>query len=244
MELGNLKNEVSHWLTFETTSGVDPSSGVVSNLFLLSLWLAKATKTHIAFRFKVGKEAAEDLTRMARYLDQFEYVEGSTHEKFDNDDLRKAGQYFQAMFSMPVDTRLVMAQILTLNGCWQSHWHSAISLFAAASETLLTYLKAPGLTERLATAYACLLHTAKHERDSAYLDFRECYETRSDIVHGRGLNVPKADRLAKVVRWQNLLRNLWIHILGDPSLIAVLNGDDALREAHIAPIVKGYSPPP
>lgn len=243
-EFGNLRNEVSHWLTFETSEGIKPSPGVVSNLFLLSLWLTKSTKTHVAFRFKIGKEAAESETGVVRLLDRFQYVEGSTHTKFDDHDLRKAGSYFQAMLKIPPDTRLFMGQILTLNVCWQLHWHAAILFSATATETLLTYSESPGLTKRLSVAYACLLHTTQQDRDVAFSDFRECYKTRSDIVHGRTLNIAKSDRLERVVRWQNILRTLWAHILTNPILIGVLNGDDMQREAYIAPLVSGYVPPP
>lgn len=243
LELRNLPDEVSHWLVFETSEGAEPS-GALANLFLLALWLARPTRTHIAFRFEIGKEAAETYTTMARLYDRFEYVKGSTDAKFNDADLVKASAMFQQLLTIQSDTRLFMAQIITLNACWQFHWHAAIVLFASATETLLTYSEAPGLTKRLAVAYACLLHTAKRDRDAAFSDFRECYKTRSDVVHGRGLNIPKADRLAKVVRWQSLLRSLWVHVLQNPSLILILNGDDAHREAYIAPVVRGYSPPP
>lgn len=243
LELASLPDQVSHWLTFESNSR-GHSSGALANLLMLSLWLAKSTKTHVAFRFKVGKDETTNETGIARLFDCFQYVEGSTHAKFEDADLRQAGAFFAALLDIPADTRLFMGQILTLNGCWQSHWHAAIALFASATETLLTYSEAQGLTKRLAVAYACLLHNDKNDRDAAYAEFRECYKTRSDIVHGRSLSVPKIERLAKVVRWQNLLRSLWGRILRDPDLVAMLNGDDVQRAGHITPMVKGYTPPP
>ena len=78
-EFGRLRNEISHWLTFETSEGVNPSPGLISNLFLLSLWLTKPTRTHVAFRFKIGKELAESETGVTRLLDRFQYVRIDAH---------------------------------------------------------------------------------------------------------------------------------------------------------------------
>jgi hypothetical protein len=243
-ELNGLPDKQSHWATFEVTENGQLSSAEVTNLMLLALWLAKATEIKAAYRFEIGKEKAEGVLGMTRLFDQFQYVKGSTHKKFEDKDLQSASSYFKAMLTIQRDTRLFMAQILTLNACWQHQWHAAILFFATATEALLTYSESHGLTKRLAIAYACLLHIAKADRDAAFSDFRECYATRSDIVHGRSLKIPKTDRLANVVRWQNLIRNLWVHILQKPKLVAVLNGSDAQREAYIAPMVNGYVPPP
>jgi hypothetical protein len=241
-EQRRINEDVTHWLCFEQSDGDALSSAEKANLFILALWLAKPTKTEMSFRFEIGFDAAQDETIMYRLLDRMQFVQGAVEAKYTDDDIVVASVYFLALKAVTKPGRLNDAMILTLQGCWQGRWQAALVLSAAAAEALLTSSKKRGLTHRLSVAYACLLHTIKVDRDAAYSEFKDCYAGRSDVVHGRGMNVAEADRLKLVVRWGTVLRALWRHILVTPGLIATLEGTDMQREVFLEAVTAGYVP--
>jgi hypothetical protein len=235
----------SHWLTHEVTAGVVPSAGEVENLFLLSLWLVKPHRAQIAFRFEIGLEGAEGNKSRQRLLDRFMWVPGSIHLDFETVDLQSAAQFYGTLAALcSARLRLNDALLLTLSGCWSHAWQVSLICHAAAAEAILTYSTGPGITRRLATAFACLTESQATKRDLAFREFTSLYLTRSDIMHGRTHNVAVSDRLPTLVRFQDLLRKLWTAVCSSPPLIQVLEGSDAQREIHFKAIQQGYTPPP
>jgi hypothetical protein len=203
--------------------------------------MAEPTRAHIEFRFEIGFEDAAGYTQVSRQHDRMQWVRGAVAEGHIDDDIATATRHYQALLAIGRNGRLNDALILTLQGCFQTRWQAALMLFVAAAEALLTSSKRPGLTKRLALAYACLLHTDKVDRDAAYDEFSECYAGRSDVVHGRGSNIAQTDRLKLVARWSTLLRDLWSHVLVTPRLVAILEGTDAQRAAFFQTVTKGYT---
>lgn len=238
-----LVDEVTHWLNFEVIDGASRSTAEITNLFLLALWIVKATKTEVSFRFEFGEIESHEFNSVVCVLDRFQWVPGVTDDRFDDADLDQATAYFQTLLGIADSGRLNHALLLTLAACWSNRWQVALMLAAAAAETLLTYSTGPGLTRRLALAYACLVAQAPQDRDAAFREFIACYVVRSDIVHGRGMRIPETDRLAELVRWQHLMRSAWRAILETPTLIAVFEGTDAQREAWMKAATSSYSPP-
>lgn len=235
----------SHWLSYEWSTGDVPSAGELENLVLLSLWLVKPTRSQIAFRFKIGCGGAEGDNSRSRLLDRFLWIPGSIHPDFEDSDLQAAAQFYQTLTVRSAERgRLNDALLLTLAGCWSHAWQVALICHAAAAEALLTYSTGPGVTRRLAASYACVTEFARNKRDVAFLEFKDLYSNRSDIMHGRTHNIASTDRLPTLVRFQSVLRRLWTVVCASSTLIAILEDSDARREAHFQALQIGYTPPP
>jgi hypothetical protein len=234
-----------HWLTFHWNEGNEPSPAETVNLALVALWLVKPTRSHVAFRFELGHEAAAGEKSRSRLFDRFAWVPSATHMEFDDSDLESASSYYPALRNICcAGSRLNDALILTLTGCWSHQWQAALICHAAAAEALLTYSTAQGITRRLATSYACLVETQSASRDAAYRAFRTLYSVRSDIMHGRTHNVPPSERLPFLARFQDVLRMLWRAVISSPQVISVLEDSDAQREHYFSQLTSGYTPPP
>ena len=235
----------AHWLIFDWIDGTFPSPAEVTNLMLLSLWLVKPTRSYIAFRFELGRDAAGSEKARRRMLDRFAWVTGAIHADIEDMDLKSASAYYSALVtSCRARARLNDALLLTIAGCWSHAWQVALICHAAAAETLLTYETGRGITGRLAKSYACLTESDSTKRDAAYREFSTLYSARSDIMHGRTHNVVTTDRLPTLIRFQEVLRRLWRVVLTTPSLSAVLEGTDAQRKAHLHALEAGYTPGP
>ena len=241
------RNEIffaEHWLIFSWTEAAEPSPAETVNLVLLSLWLVKATKTHVAFRFKLGRPPGVSGTSRARLLDRFQWVRDTTEEVFDTADLQLASIYYRALFDLNCARgRLNDALLLTLSGCVARRWQVALICLAAAAETLLTYDTGAGITRRLATTYACLVKTDVARRNAAFTEFQELYAIRSDIVHGRGGNIAPADRLPVLAAFADMMRKLWRAAIQSDALLAALEGTDEQRRRHFTEICSSYLPP-
>ena len=232
-----------HWLNFDWLEGAIPAPAEITNLVLLSLWLVKPTRTHIAFRFELGRDAAVNEKSRKRLLDRFTWVAGATHTDIDDIDLKTASSYYSRLAALcPARGRLNDALLLTISGCWSHAWQVALICHAAAAEALLTYATGPGITRRLAKSYACVTETDAAKRSIAYREFVELYSVRSDIMHGRTHNVAATDRLPTLIRFQEVLRRLWRAVLSDPALPTVLEGTDTQREAHLQALERGFVP--
>lgn len=233
-----------HWLTFRWNEGDVPCPAETVNLALVALWLVKPTRSHVAFRFELGHEAAAAEKGRFRLFDRFAWVPGATHDEFEDSDLQSVSSHYPALRDICcAGGRLSNALMLTLAGCWSHHWQPALICHAAAAEAILTYATGPGITNRLATSYACLVETQANARDAAFIEFRELYSVRSDIMHGRTHKVPESERLPILARFQGTLRTLWGYVLSSPQLITVLDGTDSLREAWFLSLQCGYTPP-
>jgi hypothetical protein len=192
-----------HWLVFEWKTGEEPSAGEVVNLFLLALWIAKPTRSHVAVRFEVSRDLSGSPGGRYRMLDRFNFVPGAVADRLEDSDLSAAASYFPLCRALRLaDKRLVNGLLLTFAGCTATHWQVAFVCHAGAAEALLTHDTGRGITRRLATSYACLVESAKSSRDLAFTEFAELYEVRSDIMHGRAHRI--ARRLTGFPLWDAL----------------------------------------
>ena len=234
-----------HWLAFEWKTGEEPSAAEVVNLFLLALWIVKPTRSHVAVRFEVSSDLNHSPGGTYRMLDRFNFVPGAVADRVEDSDLSAAASYFLLCRALRLaDKRLVNGLLLTFAGCTATHWQVAFVCHAGAAEALLTYDTGRGITRRLATSYACLVESAKANRDLAFTEFAELYEVRSDIMHGRAHRITSADRLPTLGRLEGLLRRLWRAILSSPShVVDALEGTDSDRAAYLNQLQSGYSPP-
>jgi hypothetical protein len=233
-----------HWLTFAWTEAAENSPAETVNLVLLSLWLVKPTKTHVAFRFKLGRDSGTCGEGRTRLLDRFQWIRDATEEAFDTADLLSAATYYRALATLNrTRGRLNDALRLTLSACVARQWQVALICFAAAAETVLTYDTGGGITRRLASAYACLVESEAARRDVAFAEFRKLYAIRSDIVHGRAGNVAPQERLLMLADFADLMRNLWRAAIQSDTRIAALEDADAQRRAYFAVLGAHYSPP-
>jgi hypothetical protein len=233
-----------HWLTFRWDEGAEPSPAANVNLVLLALWLVRPTKTHVAFRFQLGPNSTTTGSGRSRLLDRFQWIPGATYDQFDTRDLQLASDYYKVLCDLHCNRgRLNDALVLTLSGCCSRQWQVALICYAAAAETLLTCASGGGVTKRLSIAYACLVETELHRRNSAFKEFRALYSIRSDIMHGRAHSVPANDRLPSLANFADMMRKLWLVVISSSPVIEALEGADAQRKAYIDQISVGYSPP-
>ncbi len=236
-----------HWLTFEWSTGKQPSAAEVVSLFLLALWLSRPTRTHVELRFEVRGDPGAPPGSWARLLDRFNWVPGATADAVTDADLAEATLFFPLLRDRCLQGgRLQNALSLTSAGCMAHTWQIAFICHAAAAESVLTYGTGAGITRRLALAYACLVETSTADRNRAFSDFRNLYSVRSDIMHGRAHNVAAADRLPTLARFDEILRKLWRAVLtsSSPGLIQSLEGTDGQRAALFCCLQRGYTPPP
>jgi len=220
------------------------SPAETANLVLLSLWLVKPTKTHIAFRFKLGIDPDTSGAGCARLLDRFQWIPDTTEPAFDTSDLQTAATYYRVLAAVNgAGGRLSDALVLTFSGCVARHWQVALVCFAAAVETVLTFDSSSGITKRLAKTYACLMESEPSRRDAAFIEFRKLYAVRSDVVHGRTGNIAAAERLPMLASFANIVRRLWRAVLQSHGLIPILEKADDQRRVYIETLYSGYVPP-
>ena len=233
----------SHWITFPWTERTVLCPTEIVNLLLLAIWLLAPTKTHVAFRFHL--DATQSTSSSAyRLLDRFQWIQGFTTSSLTDSDVTRAAQTYRTLLHLArARGRMNDALLLALAGCWSNRWQVALICYAAATEAILTYSTGGGLTRRLAKSYACLVETDKAARDTAYLAFKNAYESRSDVMHGRTHNVADADRLPTLAIFAEILRNLFAAVVASPSLAKTLEDTDAQREVFFSSIEIGYTPP-
>jgi hypothetical protein len=234
----------THWLSFQSGENETLDPAEIENLFLLSLWLVKPTRTEIAFRFHVGRGNESGSNTFYRRLDRFRWILGTPDSGFELDELKCAGVYLRRLIAFGQSrNRLNNALILTIAGCMSHFWEVALTCHAAAVEGLLTHSEEPGITKRLAKAYACLVEQAATDRDAAYQEFISLYATRSDIIHGRTHKIGPQDRLPELVRFQKILREIWLAVIASNGLEKALEDTDAEREKYFRGCEDGYTPP-
>lgn len=238
-------SRVTHWFTFEWVAGEEPLPKEVVSLFLIALWLARPTKAHAKLRFELCTDPGAASGGWFRLLDRFNWVPGATADKVADTDLTQAAHFFPMLRDRYVArVRLRNALSLTSAGCMARDWQVAFICHAAAAEAILTCATGPGITRRLALTYACLVENSVADRNRAFLEFRNLYSVRSDIMHGRAHNVAATDQLPTLARFETILRTLWRAVLTSPSLIHALEGTDVRRETVFRGLQAGYSPPP
>lgn len=235
---------VEHWLIFGWTEDATRTPGETVNLALLSFWLVKPTKTHVAFRFKFSPDPAISGAGMARLLDRFQWIPDATEATFGTADLQAAAKHFRSLSAVSPHGRLNDALRLTLSGCVSRQWQVALICFAAAAEALLTSGTGPGLTRRLARAYACLVERESIRRDAAFEHFCNLYKMRSHIVHGRSREIAPEERLPMLASFSDMMRTLWRAVIRCDELIEILEGTDKQRASYFRTLCSSYISPP
>jgi hypothetical protein len=239
-EFDNIKN-ATHWLIFEQEETDKISRLEKINIFLLALWIAKPTRTHVQLIF-VSKPTVKTFIRV---LDRFSWNKFSVVHNIDNECLVEVNKNISNIIAIYLNRkRLFNSLILNLNGCVSNYWQVAFVSFSAALEGILTYRTTPGITKRLAKSFACLTEIDRHKRDLAYKRFYELYNIRSDIIHGRAINFYDPDtNLRYLSNYEDLLRNIWKTIFNSKELIEELENNDSLKENYFRKIETGYTPP-
>ena len=239
----NRVREASHWIVFDWDDQSELRPVEIGTLVLLSLWIIRRTRTHIAFRFQIEEETGNQTIR-TRLLDRFAWTDDIIDDSFTDDQLHEASVLYSALADICIRRgRLNNAILLTAGGCWSHLWHSAFICHAGALETLLTYSKERGVTHRIAATFACITEHDNARRDAAFREFSYLYSIRSDIVHGRAHTVPVSDHAPTLIRFQSALRQLWRTIAGSPELIAALEKSDDERKPHLLALHGEYRPP-
>jgi len=220
--------ETRHWLSIVQSAHSEISTKASVNLVLLAFWIVRPTRTSVPFRFE---ETQTGVRTAARFHERFQWIGDQAAESVRTRDLDKAKDITEPLRAVYVAReRLRNALVLTFRGCVTSDWQSAFICFAAAVESLLAYSHGPGLTDRLARAYAKLICN-DDSSEFAMTHFKELYLIRSDIVHGRAYDRNASSRnLSALARFSDLLRGLWGRVLAKPDLIRILEGDDRQRE--------------
>ena len=140
--------------------------------------------------------------------------------------------------------RLHMAIVNTFRACQAYQWAVGFLLYAAAFECILTYERGPGITKRLARAYACLMDDEKKRRDYFYRKFVDLYNIRSEIIHGNQRKYSRANsNIKKLSELTDMLRMLWQKILNDKKLLITLESNDDTRKTFFKRIQSGYTMP-
>jgi len=219
-----------HWLHLRRPVHSTLSTRAHINAVLLSLWISRPTRAHVAVRFE--ENAAGERT-IARLLDRMQWIKGHVDQRFEQRDLKEAAQLVLPLRHITAEgRRLRTALVLTYRGCVSSDWQAAYICFAAATETLLTYSRAPRVSERLADAFAAIVATSEQDRRVAKDTFKRLYDLRSDIVHGRAYDRPRGQKNLDVLAdFVTALRRLWSTVLHSKELCETLESDDNVREA-------------
>jgi len=234
---------VSHWVEVRWEDSLGPSPSECINLVLLALWMAGPMRTRVVVRFELERNGGAS-SRVRHHLDQFNWADRDARRRFDTTDLRPVPNFFSLLSRVRArDNRMVHAAILTHAGCMAHRWDVALVCDAAAAEAALTYSKGRGLTERLAQAYACLVATDGEEQALAHQEFRALYSARSDVMHGRGYDIPQAERTPMVARFEEVLRRIWRSIADSTRAEHALESTDAGRERFFSHLRGGWSPP-
>ena len=223
-----------HWLHVvrEVHSELSAKEGV--NTFLLALWIVCPTATQAPLRF----QTTDVESGVFHVVDRFQWIPGYACDRIAAKDLESVAAILPALRKHYVaGRRLRNALVLTFRGGVSVDWQSAFICLAAATETLLTYSSAPGVTERLARAYAKIAGAKWADKDAAAAHFKRLYSLRSDIVHGRAYDRHDPERnLRDLADFSEILRTLWGIVLGSEDLRTQLELDDSGRERALADV--------
>lgn len=220
--------EIRHWLSIVQPAHYEISTKASVNLVLIALWIVRPTRTSVPLRFE---EAEAGFRTAARVHERFQWIDEQAAENIKTRDLDKTRDILQPLRTVyKARQRLRNALVLTFRGCLTSDWQSAFICFAAGVEALLTYSRGPGLTDRLARAYAKIACN-NGSGELAKEHVKKLYLIRSDIVHGRAYDRKASSRnLRALADFSDVLRSLWRTVLEDRELSSILEGDDRRRE--------------
>ena len=233
---------VTHCLSFDQ----QPADRLVPrekvNIFLLALWIAIPTKTHVRIRFEFQKDCPGPLVTCDH--NRFHWTEGHPKDKVESEHLEQASSYIPRIRSTYlVNKRLRNALHLTFAGCISIHWQVAFICFSAAAEAIVAYAK-DRIGHRLSMAFACLTQHQKKERDAAYREFLRLYYVRSDIMHGRAAHRSDFGKNRReLAKLTDILRGLWQTVFSSAITLEALERDDDYRKEFFENLQEGYDAP-
>lgn len=220
-------SQEDHWLILEHDEGDGLQPSEVMNLFLISLWICKPTRTFLAYRFRT-----KPWGDAVRLLDRFQWVNVPQDVEITDADLQSASTYLQVLREIASSPRMKAALLLTLQGRMAKQWQVAFICLASAAEALLVYSDVRNqLTERLALAFATLVADSVQEIDGLRGRFKALYKVRSKIVHeGAYRRDDGAENLTDLADFEGLLRRLLEKIFTDQQVQDAIKGDNAARQ--------------
>jgi hypothetical protein len=234
--------EVTHWLSFDQQSADRLVPREKVNIFLLALWIAIPTRTHVRVRFEFQKDCPRPLVTCDH--NRFHWTEGHPKDKVESEHLEQASSYIPRIRSTYlVNKRLRNALHLTFAGCISIHWQVAFICFSAAAEAIVAYAK-DRIGHRLSMAFACLTQHEKEERDAAYREFLRLYYVRSDIMHGRAAHRSDFSKNRReLAKLTDVLRELWQTVFSSPRTLEALERGDDYRKEFFEDLQEGYDAP-
>ncbi len=120
-------------------------------------------------------------------------------------------------------------------------WRLALLMYSTAFEAILTYKRGRGITERLSKSLACFLAIDQSKQRILYYKFKDLYNIRSDIIHGKYLKRSNSkSNLKKLEEITDLLRQVWQKIIQDKAIISILESDDNIREVFFYELEKNF----
>lgn len=217
-----------HWLILDHDPNAELKPSEVMNLFLISLWVCKPTRTFLAYRFRT-----QPWGDVVRLLDRFQWVNVPQDMEITDVELQRAAQFLRLLREAVVSSpRMKAALLLTLQGCMAKQWQVAFVCLTSAAEALLVYSDARNrLVERLALAFAVLVADSPQEMAGLRGRFETLYKVRSKIVHeGAYRRDDTAQNLNDLAEFEGLLRRLLEKILTDQEIRDAIKGNNTARQ--------------
>lgn len=240
-ERAQLKNEVRYWLVLDDTANATWGYQELANILQLALWCVRKNSVSVPFRFECNDEPNAGQL-FSRLLDRMHSPSrAATH--FDDNELAEAASYFRGLLAIPRQARLNNAVVMTLLGCFQARWQSAVLLHATAMEALVTWSE-HHVTRRAGWAFAALVEADAAKMPAAYDEFVACYKGRSELIHGRASKFAAGKGKALRASWERILRCAWSVVLCHPYAVSELNRDDTARELFFQLLAQGWPVPP
>ncbi len=191
------------------------------NLFLLALWIVRPTKTRADFSFfRKGLS-----TSPSRYMDKFQPNPASISEELQDSDIDLAAKFFlffqHEAFGCPGRLRTALQFSIFAN--FSIAWQVSFICHASSTETLLNCFNSPGITRQLAEAFSLICANNGGSRQD---EFRQFYDRRSDIVHGKGYLPNNPDENLNLLNQATCIsRDLWQKVYSEQAYFEALKND-------------------
>lgn len=232
--------QVSYWLTINNdVNGVKE----IINIFQLALWIIRPTELQIHFFHNLSKKIEHQ--KGYHFFSRFTHIPKNIYDKYEYQDFEKLRIYFPAMQKLYEENRFHNSISFNYHGCITNSWEAAYIQFSTTFESLLTHNNKWGVKKKLAWAYAILTETQDIKRQKAFNKFREIYQIRSEILHGKSFKdkYGKGEiNLERLANCRDMLRKLWQVILDTPEMIEKLSLSDGKRRKYFKKVANGWMP--
>ena len=202
-----------------------PASANV-NMFLLALWIARPTFTHVPLRF----EEAPRFRSVSRVLDRFQWIDGYVAEQVQHEDLAKVSRILPRLrHAYTGHDAFKNSMALTFRGCVSSEWQTAYLCFCAAAASLLHHqagtdtavdARPRDLADRLAADFAAVTNSPV-TKNSVANEFKRLYLVGLQIImSGKAPAADNRTNLSSLGTLTGLLRQLWTVVLQSDHQLA------------------------